>query len=84
MSDAEVGGGCRGPGWGEPFQRADGRSVGTVAEDRFPGCSFAGDGATRNDDAEALVEESRALPSAATGPLAKPRQILVTPDLPKT
>jgi acetyl-CoA synthetase len=43
-----------------------------------------GDAAQTAEDGEALVEELRATVAQSIGPIAKPRQILLTPELPKT
>jgi acetyl-CoA synthetase len=43
-----------------------------------------GEGPTSEEDGEALVEELRDAVAVTIGPIAKPRQILLTPELPKT
>jgi acetyl-CoA synthetase len=41
-------------------------------------------GEVAGEDGEALVQELRNLVATSISPIAKPRQILLTPDLPKT
>jgi acetyl-CoA synthetase len=43
-----------------------------------------GEGPTDDKEGEALVEELRDVVAVTIGPIAKPRQILLTPELPKT
>ena len=43
-----------------------------------------GDAARTEDEGAALIEELRNVVAKAIGPIAKPRDILLTPELPKT
>jgi acetyl-CoA synthetase len=46
--------------------------------------TIKGDAAQTSEEGEILVEELRATVARTIGPIAKPRQILLTPELPKT
>ena len=51
---------------------------------RYEGRYFAGDGAKLDDDGAALAADLRKHVAHEIGPIAKPLQIIFTPDLPKT